>query len=197
MGLTMRDIPFTQEFSSYLIYESYPIYCILLIMTAGNGCHTWFCLLQNGSAFHTIDNWITETKAGICSMMLQRTGLSSCKNSPVIHQDIKPDNILINDENRYHDYRSGISARIRSTLRRNQKQESSGGTLAHKGTRTFGPSPPLLWLVTFSHWSSNMSYNRMPPGDHEAYCKTVQTFHLSTKTFLKNKDIIYKCSAPA
>ena len=42
----------------------------------------------------------------------------------------------------------GISARIRSTLRRNQGQESSGGTLAYMGPERFGPSPAP---VSYTH----------------------------------------------
>ena len=45
----------------------------------------------------------------------------------------------------------GISTRIRSTLRRNQGQELSGGTLAYMGPERFGHPLPLLWQVTSGH----------------------------------------------
>ena len=73
------------------------------------------------------------------------------QNPPIIHQDIKPDNILINDENRYMITDFGISARIRSTLRRNQGQESSGGTLAYMGPERFGPSPAPIMALSLIH----------------------------------------------
>lgn len=66
------------------------------------------------------------------------------KNPPVIHQDIKPDNILISDEGHYMITDFGISARIRSTLNKKQA-DMSGGTLAYMGPERFGPTPsPIM-----------------------------------------------------
>ena len=105
-----------------------------------------FC--KNGSAFQylTDNNRITETESWhLLHDVAEGLAYLHAKTPPVIHQDIKPDNILINDENRYMITDFGISARIRSTLRRNQGQESSGGTLAYMGPERFGPSPaPIM-----------------------------------------------------
>lgn len=149
--------------------------------------------MQNGSAFQylTDNNRITETESWhLLHDVAEGLAYLHAKTPPVIHQDIKPDNILINDENRYMITDFGISARIRSTLRRNQGQESSGGTLAYMGPERFGPSPAPIMASDI--WSLGATMYElltgMPPyGDHGGVLqKTVQTFHLSTKTFLKN-----------
>ena len=64
---------------------------------------------------------------------------------PLIHQDIKPDNILIDDEGRYLITDFGISARVRSTIRGAKAQEQSGGTLAYMGPERFSSNPkPIM-----------------------------------------------------
>lgn len=90
------------------------------------------------------------------------------KNPPIIHQDIKPDNILISDEGKYMITDFGISARIRSTLNRSQT-EMSGGTLAYMGPERFGPTPSPI--MASDVWSLGaMMYEvltGMPPyGNH-------------------------------
>lgn len=67
------------------------------------------------------------------------------KTPPLIHQDIKPDNIMISDDHRYLITDFGISARIRSTIRNGMAQEQSGGTLAYMGPERFSANPkPIM-----------------------------------------------------
>ena len=140
-----------------------------------------FC--KNGSAFQylTDNNRITETESWhLLHDVAEGLAYLHAKTPPVIHQDIKPDNILINDENRYMITDFGISARIRSTLRRNQGQESSGGTLAYMGPERFGPSPAPIMASDI--WS--LAPNRVYTGAdiNEDFSQEL-------------KDIIYKCLA--
>ena len=106
-------------------------------------------LCQNGSAFKYVagKERITEEQ---CWNMLHdvAAGLAylHAKNPPLIHQDIKPDNILISDEGLYMITDFGISARVRSTIRNGmQAEEQSGGTLAYMGPERFSSRPrPIM-----------------------------------------------------
>lgn len=105
-------------------------------------------LCKNGSAFKylTGKEHITERQ---CWHMLHdvSAGLAYLhgKKPPVIHQDIKPDNILISDEGLYMITDFGISARVRSTIRNGMAKEQSGGTLAYMAPERFSSQPrPIM-----------------------------------------------------
>ena len=129
-------------------------------------------LIKNGSAF----KYIAESKTmpeEECWKLLHdvAAGLAYLheKTPPLIHQDIKPDNILIDDEGRYLITDFGISARVRSTIRGAKAQEQSGGTLAYMGPERFSSNPKPIMASDI--WSLGaMMYELMtglPPfGNH-------------------------------
>ena len=71
------------------------------------------------------------------------SGLAYLHAHDVIHQDIKPDNILLDDTGNYVITDFGISARARSTLRKSVAASAahSGGTIAYMGPERFGKEP--------------------------------------------------------
>jgi hypothetical protein len=65
------------------------------------------------------------------------SGLAYLHAQDIIHQDIKPDNILIDNNGNYVITDFGISVQARSTLRKSARQASSGGTTAYMAPERF------------------------------------------------------------
>lgn len=65
------------------------------------------------------------------------SGLAYLHDKDIIHQDIKPDNILIDNSGNYVITDFGISVQARSTLRKSARQASSGGTTAYMAPERF------------------------------------------------------------
>ena len=161
-----------------------------------------FC--KNGSIFKylTDNNRITETESWhLLHDVAEGLAYLHAKLPPVIHQDIKPDNILINDENGYMITDFGISTRIRSTLRRNQGQELSGGTLAYMGPERFGPSPTPIMASDI--WSLGATMYELltglpPYGDHGGLLQKngADIPLINNEEYSQElKEIVYKCLA--
>lgn len=159
--------------------------------------------IKNGSAFKYITegeiipeeeawNMLHDVAAGLAYLHE--------KQPPLIHQDIKPDNIMIDEEGRYLITDFGISARVRSTIRGAQAQEQSGGTLAYMGPERFGPTPKPI--MASDVWSMGaMMYELMtgtPPfGNHGGMLeKNGADIPIIEEDYSQElKDIIYSCLA--
>ena len=77
-------------------------------------------LIKNGSAFkYIVENQNIPEEEAWKMLHDVAAGLAYLheKTPPLIHQDIKPDNIMIGDEGQYLITDFGISARVRSTIR--------------------------------------------------------------------------------
>lgn len=119
---------------------------------------------------------------------------------PIIHRDIKPDNILISDNGNYMITDFGISASIRKTIHRSSAEQSTG-TLAYMAPELFSTSPkPVMasdiWALGATMFEV-MTADIPPFGNHGGLIQRnggeIPTIDEPYSDELK--DIIYQCLA--
>lgn len=81
---------------------------------------------------------------------------------PIIHQDIKPDNILIDDHGVYKITDFGISKKLRSTMRKQSKRASTAGAVAYMGPERFLAEP--ISVKAGDIWSLGVSVYELATG---------------------------------
>lgn len=81
----------------------------------------------------------------------------------VIHQDIKPDNILITSDGRYVISDFGISRNLRTQMSRTMNTQNSSGTLAYMGPERFSEHP--LVVLASDIWAFGMTLYEVITGD--------------------------------
>jgi serine/threonine protein kinase len=124
------------------------------------------------------------------------------QNPPIIHQDIKPDNILIAGNRRFMITDFGISTRIKSTLRKSvSKAFSSGGTLAYMAPERFGEdTTPIIANDIYSLGATvfELLTGDAPFGDHGGLLqKNGAAIPIIKGAYSKElKDLIYQCLSP-
>lgn len=82
---------------------------------------------------------------------------------PIIHQDIKPDNVLISDDGHYKLTDFGISTRVRSTMLSNAVGQRSEGTRAYMGPERFTAS--AIPIKANDIWSLGATTYELMTGD--------------------------------
>lgn len=91
---------------------------------------------KNGSAKKLINNFEEEQLWTFIEQVA--LGLQYLHAHSITHQDIKPDNILINSDGQYLIIDFGISTKTRNTLRKSTKGAIGGGTPWYMSVESFG-----------------------------------------------------------
>jgi serine/threonine protein kinase len=81
---------------------------------------------------------------------------------PVVHQDIKPDNILVTSDGRYVISDFGISRTFRTKMSRTNNSSSSG-TIAYMGPERFSEKPMIV--LASDIWAFGMTLYEVMTGD--------------------------------
>ena len=118
---------------------------------------------ENGSSSKLVGN-VTED---LLWQFIQdvANGLAVLHNQldPIVHQDIKPDNILIDGNGRFLITDFGISKRLRATMRRQSKRDVSSGAMPYMAPERFNSNPRLSTASDI--WSLGASIYELAVGE--------------------------------
>jgi serine/threonine protein kinase len=98
---------------------------------------------KNGSAKRLIGK---ATEGDVWNFIDQvSAGLQYLHKKGIVHQDMKPDNVLINSDGTYLIIDFGISTKTRNTLRKSNNGAVSGGTSWYMSIESFGKESPSIY----------------------------------------------------
>lgn len=96
-----------------------------------------FC--KSGSILRFVGRFTEEDTWRLLRDVASGLAFLHAMETPIIHQDIKPDNIMIGDHGQYQITDFGVSTHSRSVLRKTMSKElKSAGTTAYMGPERFG-----------------------------------------------------------
>lgn len=131
------------------VFESYPY---LVMPYCANGSVT-----QHIGKMPESEVWkfVLDVSGGLAFLHSQEP--------PIVHQDIKPDNILITSDGRYVISDFGISRSFRTKMSRTNNNVSTSGTIAYMGPERFSEKP--LVVLASDIWAFGMTLYELITGD--------------------------------
>lgn len=120
-----------------------------------------FC--ENGSASKLVGSISEDQIWNFISDVANGLAVLHRQSDPIVHQDIKPDNILIDGNGRFLITDFGISKRLRATMRRQSKRDVSSGAMPYMAPERFESNPKLTTASDI--WSLGASIYELATGE--------------------------------
>ena len=118
-------------------------------------------------------------------------------NPPIIHQDIKPDNILISKDGDYLITDFGISKQLRSTLKKSANHLNSAGAVSYMGPERFSKQYQAVKASDYGLWSNSFraASGELRPVEWEVACLTMVRNRISGRILSKIMYVVASCLA--
>ena len=100
-------------------------------------------------------NFVEDVSCGLAFLHSQQP--------PIVHQDIKPDNILVMEDGRYVISDFGISHEYQTRMSIRNTNSVSSGTIAYMGPERFSETPKIV--IASDIWSFGMTLYELAVGD--------------------------------
>lgn len=118
---------------------------------------------KNGSSSKLVGNISEELLWQFILDVAKGLEVLHSQTEPIVHQDIKPDNILIDGNGRFVITDFGISKRLRSTMRRQSKRDINSGAMPYMAPERFNNNPKLNTASDI--WSLGASIYELATGE--------------------------------
>lgn len=118
---------------------------------------------ENGSSSKLVGNISEDQLWQFIEDVASGLNVLHNQSEPIIHQDIKPDNILVDRSGRFLITDFGISKRLRATMRRQSKRDVSSGAMPYMAPERFESNPKLTTASDI--WSLGASIYELATGE--------------------------------
>lgn len=118
---------------------------------------------ENGSSSKLAGNITEEQLWQFIHDVASGLSVLHSQSDPIVHQDIKPDNILIDRQGHFLITDFGISKRLRATMRRQSKRDVSSGAMPYMAPERFESNPKLTTASDI--WSLGASIYELATGE--------------------------------
>ena len=140
-------------------WENRP-FLVMRYCSKGSAAHLVGKLEPNKENENLIWRFIRDVASGLAC-------LHSQEPDPIVHQDIKPDNILIDNDDNFVITDFGISKKIRSTMRSQSNRSAKAGAVAYMGPERFSSHPTPIMASDI--WSLGASIYEIAMGELPFY----------------------------